>query len=333
MRDRLRLGVIGCGFIGSIHLANARTDPRVDLRAVCDANPDVARRVAEESGVGDWSVDGLDLCRSSECDALVIATHPVDRPRLALEAISHGKHVLLEKPVATTAAQVRSIMEAAQQHGVVAAVNLKFRAAPAMRGLKEAVPAPRYLSINVAMPWTENGSPHMDPAIGGGLLANLGTHVVDFAAWLMGSPVTEVACRSLELDERSPRTPDLIAGQLVHENSGLSNFCIGDLGVTSYASKWLVHAGDGRSAATVTGHGTRLYVGDDDEPRVVDDVAPHEVGTATVMASFVEAALGKGEPVADAADGLVAATVVEAAERSTALGGAGVPVPRDSRHI
>lgn len=299
------------------------------MHAVCDANPVVAREVAEKHGLDRWFVDGIELCRSSDCDAVVIATHPVDRPRLAIEAISHGKHVLLEKPVATDVAQVGSIMEAARQHGVIAAVNLKFRAAPAMRGLKQAVPAPRYLSINVAMPWIENGSPHMDPAVGGGLLANLGTHVVDFAAWLMGSPVAEVACRALELDGRSPRTPDLVAGQLVHENGNMSNFCISDLGVTSYASKWLVQAGDGRTGAAVTGHGTRLYVGDDDEPRLVDTVASHEVGTATVLASFAEAVLGRGSVVADVADGLAAAAVVEAAERSCTLGGAAVQVSGD----
>jgi hypothetical protein len=118
----------------------------------------------------------------------------------------------------------------------------------------------------------------------------------------------------------------------VHENAGLSNFCISDLGVTSYASKWLIQSSDGQNAAAVTGHGTRLYVGDD-EPRLVDAVAFHEVGTATVMASFADAVLGRGDVVADVADGLVAAAVVEAAERSCALGGAAVRVSSDGYRI
>lgn len=322
----LRLGVVGCGLIGRVHLANVARLPEVELVAVADINPDTARFVAREFNAKRWTTDGLDLCRGPDVDALVLATHPAHREALALEAIAHGKHLLLEKPVTMSVAGTTRIAEAARAASIVTAVNFKFRAAPAFVKAAQLYSRPLLVSTNVSMPMLPESSPHMDAAVGGGLLPNLGSHVFDFSTWLMRSPVAALMCRGVEVPSLKRGLFDVVAGHLHHENGLISSFCISDVGTSAYASKWLVQVADGSSAGVVAQHGTQLHVGEDATPNVVDDTSPHAVGMLETLRRFARAVQGKGAPIADIHDGVAAARMVAAAEASAREGGALVGV-------
>jgi myo-inositol 2-dehydrogenase/D-chiro-inositol 1-dehydrogenase len=329
--QRMRLAVIGCGFIGRVHLANLLQEDGVDLVAVCDIDPQVAVTTAHEFGAQRFTTDAWELCSASDVDALVLATHPVDRGPLALEAIAHGKHLLLEKPVTPNATATAQIARAATEAGIVAAVNFKFRAAPAVAAMKASLGKSLMFAAQVATPMVDVESPHMTAKVGGGLLPNLGSHVFDLAAWVIGSAVSGVNCRGVILPGARRHVLDVVAGQLTHDNGLMSTFCISDVGVVGYSSKWMLQAADGDTAALVAAHGTRLYVDDDPVPRLVDDTAPHAIGTRQTLSRFVCAIRGSGNPVADVVDGLVAAQAVDAAERSIDLNGEFVAVDREFR--
>ena len=110
--DRVRLGVVGCGVIGPTHMAAAVASPLMDLVAVADLIEERARAAAEKFQARRVYRDGADLLDDPEVEAVVLAFPTGRRTELALKAFARGKHVLVEKPVAMNAAEVRQMIAA-----------------------------------------------------------------------------------------------------------------------------------------------------------------------------------------------------------------------------
>lgn len=117
----MRLGVIGTGAISqSVHLPSIRR-AGLDLAMVCDLSPSRAAQVGRELGVA-ATTDPAEVIASDAVDAVLVAT-PGSHARLAADAIRAGKHVLAEKPVALTVAEVDELRSLADEHGVVVQVR------------------------------------------------------------------------------------------------------------------------------------------------------------------------------------------------------------------
>ena len=110
--EPVKLGVIGCGVIGSSHLRTAVNSPFIDLVAAADLIEGNRRRVAEQFQPKKIYSDSSQLLDDEEIEAVVLAFPAQYRTQVALEAFSKGKHVLTEKPVATNANQVREMIVA-----------------------------------------------------------------------------------------------------------------------------------------------------------------------------------------------------------------------------
>ena len=115
----IRLGIIGCGVIGTHHAQSAAGDEAIELAAVADLNGDAARRVADDFQVPTVYRDAAELIADPDIDAVVLALVTGVRTPIALEALRVGKHVLLEKPPAMSAADLRQ-MQARQGDRVIA---------------------------------------------------------------------------------------------------------------------------------------------------------------------------------------------------------------------
>ena len=133
----LRVGVAGCGYWGSKHVRALRSLDSVESVTVIDPSPDRQAALARHfPGLGQAAQlsDAL-----PDIDAVVIATPPSTHAGLALEAIAAGKHVLVEKPLATTAADARLMVHAAQRQGVVLMVGHTFEYHSAVWSLRDMV--------------------------------------------------------------------------------------------------------------------------------------------------------------------------------------------------
>ncbi len=100
----VRLGVIGCGVIGPTHVQAASASPRIEMLAVADRIRERRERVAAEYAVPRTYAEGSELLADPDIDAVVLAVPAADRAELQFDALRLGKHLLLEKPVAMTAA-------------------------------------------------------------------------------------------------------------------------------------------------------------------------------------------------------------------------------------
>jgi len=109
---QVKLGVIGCGVMGNVHLRAAQDCPDVRVVAVADLIEDRAREAAGKFSVPTIYTDGDALLGDADVEAVALALPACGRTALALEAFKNGKHVLTEKPVAMNAGEVRQLIDA-----------------------------------------------------------------------------------------------------------------------------------------------------------------------------------------------------------------------------
>ena len=122
---RVRAAVIGSGLIaGKKHIpAFQRLRHKTELVAVCDLNLAAAKDVAVRFGIPSAYSDVAEMLRNEKPDLVDICTPPQTHTRLAVEAMRHGCHVLIEKPMALTVADCDEIVRASNEYGVKVCVG------------------------------------------------------------------------------------------------------------------------------------------------------------------------------------------------------------------
>ena len=112
LAEPVRLGVIGCGVIAQRHLEGAKESPLIEVVAVADIREEAARQTAGTFGVSTVYSSAEQLLDDERVEAVVLAMPADVRTKIALRAFARGKHVLTEKPVAMTGAEVKRMIEA-----------------------------------------------------------------------------------------------------------------------------------------------------------------------------------------------------------------------------
>jgi predicted dehydrogenase len=207
MQKRLGLGLIGSGFMGKAHAfgflnVNHVFDLPVTVDRVVLADIDDARAAAAAAALGfsgstgDWRA----LVARQDVDIVDITTPNTLHREMALAAAAAGKHVYCEKPLAPTAAEALEMTLAAEKAGVTTAVGFNYLKNPLFQLAKEIIDSGEIGEIRTFEgihaedymmdadgPW----SWRLDPAGGGGAMADLGSHVIATARFLLG-PIAEV---------------------------------------------------------------------------------------------------------------------------------------------
>src|SRR5579863_224493 len=181
----LKIGVIGVGVMGSNHARVLTEMAGVDLVGIAD--PDRKQRdfVARTLGCAAFGdTDGLLRCG---VDAVTIAAPTHLHHDLALECISRGVHVMVEKPIAPTVEEGRAIVAAARRAGVTLMVGHVERFNPAVESIKRAIKDQDILSIAI----TRVGPfpPRMSNV---GVVIDLAVHDIDLIRWFTESEIVEI---------------------------------------------------------------------------------------------------------------------------------------------
>jgi myo-inositol 2-dehydrogenase / D-chiro-inositol 1-dehydrogenase len=182
--NKLRVGIIGAGYIGSLHAAVLARDERIQIIAVHDALGERAETLAR--AVGARAASAAELIEASE--AVYIATPNTGHTALALASIRAGKHVFCEKPLATSLDDARLILEAALQSERVFQVGFNRRFAPVYGLLKERLADQPPHSAHVKMNRGELLNPVWvgDAGLTGGFLYETTIHMFDLLRFLFG---------------------------------------------------------------------------------------------------------------------------------------------------
>lgn len=192
----VRLGLIGCGVIGSHHIREAAGSPLVEMVAIADHHDDRVNAFGEQYGVEKRYSEGMDLLQDREIEAVILALPANGRFDLALEAFRRGLHVLDEKPVAMDAGLAAELISA---RGDLVAVCGQSRP----RMCETANRTTEYIAsgalgelriINIRAITAPTGPPAAPPPTwrliktenGGGILMNWGCYDLDYLLGITG---------------------------------------------------------------------------------------------------------------------------------------------------
>ena len=179
----IRVGVVGLGVFGGYHARHYAASPRAELVAVVDADPARAASTAAQYDVAQFH-NHRDLI--GKVDAASVTAPASLHHAIARDLIDAGIHVLVEKPLATNAADARDLVALADKRGVVLAVGHIERYSPAVAALTERVRKPlRITAVRRAKP--SGRSLDVD------VVLDLMIHDIDLALTLAASPVVSVS--------------------------------------------------------------------------------------------------------------------------------------------
>lgn len=191
----LRVGVIGCG-AGSFHLEGYAEEPRAEVVALAGLEEDRCQKLATKHGVAHVYRDYTELLAHPDIQAVSIAAPNILHHPMTLAALKAGKHVLVEKPLARTAAEGQQMVDAARDAGLILAIAFNRRSRHDVILLHDYVASGALGRVYHAKAfWMRRaGIPGLGSwftskeAAGGGPLIDLGVHVLDMALWAMGNP-------------------------------------------------------------------------------------------------------------------------------------------------
>ncbi|MBI3455282.1 MAG: Gfo/Idh/MocA family oxidoreductase [Candidatus Rokubacteria bacterium] len=211
---RIRVGIIGAGRIaGFVHLPSLRLCGELcEVVAVASRDVDKARAFAARWEIPRVHETWQALVNDSAIDAVVICPPSDLNLPVASAAIVAGKHILCEKPLAITFPDARALCEAAERTGQTHMVAFTFRFAPALRYLKRLVAEGHFdeirhwrmayftdAQLDPRAPWTWR---HERRRGGAGILADMGSHMVDLARYLLGDIVAVSGASRTYVPER-----------------------------------------------------------------------------------------------------------------------------------
>jgi predicted dehydrogenase len=195
-----KVAVVGCGaVVEELHLpALTELERRGYLRVACLVDPKADRvkslqRVFPKARVHQ---DAEVAYRENSVDLTLITTPPAFHAKAASMAMSRGSHVLCEKPLASSLAEAEAMVTEAQRYGVLLAVGFTRRFFPNLREARElievrALGEPMHFVVREGKvyDWPVASESPFRRASGGGVLLDLGSHVLDTLCWFFGEPV------------------------------------------------------------------------------------------------------------------------------------------------
>jgi len=328
--DKIRVGILGCGYIGAYHARAVLASEHAQLVAVVDENVEKRSDFVTKFQVPRWFSSFEDLLESKSVDAVVIALPNRFHGPYTLKALAQGVHVLVEKPMAFTAIEAAAMVEAADCNKLVLQVGHMWRFDPEVRYVADLISSGRLGKVfktkgyGIHTNWGPAGWFTKKALAGGGSLVDMGIHAVDTTRFLLGDPLpvrvyAEVGTYVKYFDV------DDTATVLITWDNGVHSLI---------ESGWWQPHMDGPEAGGGV-YGTQGYASlfptrssffQNGTEQIEDPAFPPRIdhcGQAMYslqMEEFLRAILEHGTPRPSAADGLVAMKILDAAYESARTG-------------
>jgi predicted dehydrogenase len=151
MMEKIKVGVIGVGYLGQFHAEKYAGIPDVELVGIADADPARVAQVADKFHTRAFS-DPAQLL--GKVDAVNIVVPTVLHHRVAKQFLEQGIHVLLEKPMCVTLEQADELISLSARKGAILQVGHIERFNPAVTAIKGMVASPQYITAERAAPFT-----------------------------------------------------------------------------------------------------------------------------------------------------------------------------------
>lgn len=318
MNGRLKIGLIGFGFMGKTHYENSKKNPLIDIKMISSRPED---DIAAPTGVtlhDNWKA----VIENKGIDAVIIATPTFTHKEIAVAAAKQKKHIFLEKPMALNVAQCNHIIKAAEENNVKLFIGHVLRFWPSYSTLKCQIEEDPSLIGDLKMVRLRRLSSFpnwsdwfIDKAKSGGVVLDLSIHDIDFACSLFGKLPKRVFCTTSDMVIKKTPVPaiscttlDFDVGTAYCEASwaGIGNFpftadgeIIGDEGLIDVS---------GNNEAPIRYHGKNSS----------ESIDPYDNdGYYSELDSFAQCILNEMDPAVKGTDGRNAVAVCNAAIKSS----------------
>ena len=320
----LRIGLVGCGAIARRHAQSLAAAGGAELAAVCDVDvPIMERFIADhvpDAPRPALFIDQDALYAESDLDGAVIATpHSMHFDHVS-RALAAGCHVLVEKPMVTTAAHAYALRDRAAAAGKLLLIGYNTPCTPAFQRLRAIVRTERLGPLELVtgyltQPWMKATSRgwRRDPALaGGGQAYDSGAHLLNSLIWTLEASPAEVYamidCKGQPVDINSALVARFRSGVLA--TIVISGNC-----PASASGMEFIFAGGRVSTDGWTGRWLRAYDGDGE----VDELGCAGEGTPSTL-NFLGAIRGTEEPATGPIDGVRHSELMDALYESARTG-------------
>jgi predicted dehydrogenase len=206
----LKIGILGAGHLGKIHLKLAKQSDKYDLIGFYDAHQENAKEVSETFGYKSFNTIA-DLVAA--VDVVDIVTPTLSHFDCAVQAIEAGKHVFLEKPITKTVTEARHIIALAKKHQVKGQVGHVERFNPAFLAVKDKINQPMFIEAHRLAEFNPRGT---DVPV----VLDLMIHDIDAILSVVDSPVKDIQASGTAVISE---TPDIANARISFENGCVAN--------------------------------------------------------------------------------------------------------------
>lgn len=260
-KKALRIGLIGCGFMGRTHSNGYNRVPnffpgleyKPVLKAVCSRSRDKVSAFADQWGYESFETDWKKIIARDDIDVIDICTPNDMHAEIAIAAAAAGKMVLTEKPLSRNLAEGKLMVDAVEKAGVKNSVWYNYRRVPAVTLAKQIIDSGKlgrifHYRANFLQDWTINadlpqggeGLWRMDAEVAGsGVTGDLLAHCIDTAMWLNGGIKDVTAVTETFVKERMHQLTGMMQKVSIDDACAfLCHFDNGSLGIfesTRYA--------------------------------------------------------------------------------------------------
>lgn len=341
MSDTIRVGLIGAGWPSWQHMKGYKKIDQVELVALSDVDEQRLNQIADEYGVPKRYTSYHRMLEKEHLDAVSVCTPNFLHAEMSIACMEAGAHVLCEKPMAADVSQARTMIEARDRTDRVFMMGYMRRFGGEAQLLKKYIDQGRLGEVYFARAWTRRRSfiPGMGgwftqkKKSGGGVLIDMGVHLLDLTLWLMGYPAPVEVCGSYGSKfgaqgkgyQGSPLVqPD---GSVLFDVDDYANALVkfGDGRSLLFHGSWASHIKHDEHSLELWGEKAgatlnplEMYTVEDG---VLQDIKPQAPKTSPFEAQtrhFVDCILNGAQPMCTAEEGLRTLEVIEAIYRSGA---------------
>jgi predicted dehydrogenase len=206
----LKIGVVGAGHLGKIHLRILKEHPDFELLGFYDASPQAAAAAAEQYGLKAW--DSLDALIAA-ADAIDLVTPTLTHFDIASKVVRASRHIFIEKPITHTVEEARKLVALSREAGIVAQVGHVERFNPALLAVQDLQPQPLFIEGHRLAQWNPRG---IDVSV----VLDLMIHDIDICLKLINSTVKRVSASGVAV---ITDTPDIANARIEFHNGAVAN--------------------------------------------------------------------------------------------------------------
>ncbi|MBM7570336.1 Gfo/Idh/MocA family protein [Aquibacillus albus] len=331
-------GIVGCGRVAEVHAAAISEEKDANLLALCDINDNRLEKMAKDYHVSDTYTSYQDMLNNPRIEVINICTPNGLHAEMAIQAMEKGKHVMIEKPLATTIEDANRIIETAKKFNVKATVVHQNRFNEAVQTTKAALNDGRFGKLcygTASVRWNREQAYYDQDAWRGtkqmvdGVLMNQAIHTIDLFLWMMG-PVksvygkTTTQLRDIEMEDVGTAIIEFESGTTgVLDGTGIIYPVDLGAGINLFGEKGTVSIGG--SAVNQIKHWrfSRTFEKEEQEMLMTQKENPPSVygdGHKTIIADFVQSIQQDLAPYVPLEAGLDAVKVILAIYESSKTG-------------